>query len=170
MNEAAFGESKSLKAVIFNSGVEWIDEYAFTGTPGAALIGEKGSYAEYYAQMSGMSFSEPTVVTVNGAGLSADVKPVVIDGVTYAPARAVMEALGLTVGWNDGALTGENEDVRFSARAGESAVSLNGKPAELAGPVIYCGGRAMIPLRSIAELLGAKVEWNGETNSVNISV
>ncbi len=170
VNEAAFGEAGSLRTVIFSPGVEWIDEYAFSGSQNVVLVGEKGSYAEYYAQMSGMTFSGPVTVEVNGTEIEFDVPPAVIGGVTYAPARAVLEAMGLTVGWRNGTVTASGNGIELSARVNETKAVLNGEERDLTSPVINLGGRVMMPVRAFAELLDAEVLWDGDARAVTIKI
>lgn len=45
-------------------------------------------------------------------------------------------------------------------------VKINGEPVEFDVPPQLINDRTMVPLRAIFEALGAKVEWNGDTQTV----
>jgi flagellar protein FlgJ len=70
----------------------------------------------------------------------------VIGGVTWGPARAIGEALGAVVGW----------------RKGE--VLIGGEP----WPTKVFGSSGHVPVRRLAESLGARVEWDGAGRKVGI--
>jgi hypothetical protein len=52
---------------------------------------------------------------------------------------------------------------------GSTTYTVNGQPFQSEAPPFIAGGRTMIPLRLVAEALGAEVGWNGETRQVTIS-
>ena len=166
INEAAFGESKSLKTVIIPSSVEWIDEYAFSGSESVVIFGDPGSYSEYYARISGLAFSSPINIKVNGNIVYYDVPSIVIGENTYAPMRATLEALGLRVDWDDGTVLAENSEVSLTARVGSTDVEVDGVEETISAPLIIIDGRVMLPVRDFARLIGAEVKWDGETRTV----
>jgi hypothetical protein len=69
-----------------------------------------------------------------------------IDGITWGPARAIGEALGASVGWNNG------------------EVLINGEP----WPTKVFGSAGFVPVRRLAETLGARVDWDGAGRKVII--
>ena len=90
------------------------------------------------------------------------------NGTTMVPLRSICEALGAQVGWN-------GETNTATATCGDKTVSfdLNGKKlytengtVQLSTPACNKNGTAYIPLRSLCEALGCKVNWN----SGNISI
>lgn len=48
----------------------------------------------------------------------------------------------------------------------EITVNVNGSPVSFDQPPIILNDRTMVPLRAIFEALGAKVEWNGEKQTI----
>lgn len=110
-------------------------------------------------------------VTVDGRLLSFDVPPQIVDGRTLVPLRAIFEALGASITW-DGAtqtVTAVRGDRTVILQVGAPTATVNGQPVTLAVPAQIIGGRTMVPLRFVAEALGAGVEWEGETRTARIT-
>jgi len=110
-------------------------------------------------------------VDVNGKVVTNDVAPVIKNSRTFLPVRLIAENLGATVIWDEPAqrvavMKGETTIELF---IGKTTVYVNGQPAELEAPVFIENSRTYLPVRFIAEKLGADVEWNGATNEVTIT-
>jgi len=118
------------------------------------------------ALFSGLSFvqaSSPWRVLINGAPLALDVPPLIQHGRTLVPMRAIFEALGAQVYWEDATST-INAYRRESAivlQIGNRTAWVNGPSRQLDVPPVIIGGRTMVPLRFVAESLGAEVAWDG---------
>lgn len=92
---------------------------------------------------------------------------------TLVPLRFVSEQLYADVQWN-----GEKREVTITDAAngrvivlaiGSTAAQVDGKPVTLeAAPVISPSGKTYVPIRFIAETLGADVTWNGELRRVGV--
>jgi len=95
-------------------------------------------------------------------------------GRTFLPIRPVVESLGGQISWFE-------TDRRVEIRSGENNIVLwlgnpnalvNGQPVQIdqeAGVVPYVSrGRTMLPLRFVAEALGAKVFWSWKTQGITI--
>ena len=63
----------------------------------------------------------------------------------------------------------EPDQVSEAPAREDIAIALDGQPAELEEPVIMRDGRAFVPVRSLAALVGAEAEWNGEAKEVSIA-
>jgi len=110
-------------------------------------------------------------VDVNGKVVANDVAPVIKNSRTFLPVRLIAENLGASVIWDEPAqrvavMKGETTIELF---IGKTTVLVNGQPAELEAPVFIENSRTYLPVRFIAEKLGADVEWNGATNEVTIT-
>jgi Copper amine oxidase N-terminal domain./Glycosyl hydrolases family 18. len=110
-------------------------------------------------------------VLVDGLPVIFDVEPIIQNGRTLVPFRAIAEALGVQVGWD-----GENQTV--IATDGEKIVKLqignktaycNEDPITLDVPPVISGGRTIIPLRFFGEAFNCKVEWDGVNRTVKIT-
>jgi len=115
-------------------------------------------------------FAAPQVF-VDGQRLVSDVPPTIENGVTLVPLRAIFQALGAEVEWN-----GTTQTV--TARKGGTTVMLiigqktaykNGNPVDLQVPGRIVDGRTLVPLRFVSEALGAKVDWEGNTQTITIT-
>lgn len=109
-------------------------------------------------------------LVVDGAAVPSDVAPIVVDGRTLVPVRALFESLGATVDWDDTTqtVTATKEDTVISMRIGSTAASVNGAAQVLDVPAQTIEGRTMVPARFAAESLNARVLWDNNTQSAYI--
>jgi L,D-peptidoglycan transpeptidase YkuD (ErfK/YbiS/YcfS/YnhG family) len=111
-------------------------------------------------------------VNLNGKELSFDVRPVITGGRTLVPARAIFEALGLTLEWDEktGTVTGKNEAKTIVLMAGHDKAIIDGNISNLDVPARIIDNRMMVPVRFISECFGAQVGWNQENSTVIIKI
>lgn len=117
-----------------------------------------------------LALEENISIFIDGLPVSLDVPPVIQNGRTLVPFRAIAEALNAEVYWD-----GETQTV--SAAAGQARVELkignktafhNQTPIILdVGPQII-GGRTLIPLRFFSTALGCTVNWVETSREVRI--
>lgn len=114
------------------------------------------------------------VMNVNGFAVAIDVSedtvPVVKNGRTLVPIRAIIESMGGTVSW-DGAtstvtLSYEEDIIKLIINC--TTAFLNGTEKVLDVAPVVINGRTMLPIRFIAENFGCKVDWNGEDSTIKI--
>ena len=112
----------------------------------------------------------PIRVIVNGTQLTLDVPPTIQNGRTLVPMRAIFEALGASVHWDDSTST-----IRAYRREDAIILQLGNRTAWVNGPElrmdlapVAIGGRTMVPLRFVAEALGAEVAWVDATRTVTV--
>jgi hypothetical protein len=109
-------------------------------------------------------------VFVDGAPVDFDVAPVVENGRMLVPVRALSEALGFTVTWD------EAEQLVSLTRDGttivvwidSTKVLVGDKESHLEVPTRVVDGRTMVPLRFISETLGSHVAWDGQQFAASI--
>jgi|GEM_PF-3910072 len=104
-----------------------------------------------------------TVYTLNGAEHQSDAAPFIANGRTMVPLRLISEALGAEVGWDAATQTA-------TITNSPTVVLTIGRPLpnDMGTPVIQ-GGRTFVPIRYVADTLGAGVDWNGATQSIAIT-
>lgn len=111
-------------------------------------------------------------VYVNSEQVEFDVKPIIEDERTLVPMRAIFEALGAEVDW-------DQETKTASAVRGNDTVSItinsnklyrNNKEVELDVPAKIIDERTLVPVRAISESFDADVKWDGATQTVNITI
>lgn len=112
--------------------------------------------------------SQPIRVTVNRQALVMDTQPVMRNGRTLVPLRAIFEALGAAVEWEASTrtITGRGNDRTIILQIDNPAARVNNNSLTLDVPPAVIGGRTMVPTRFIAESLGARVNWDGQTRTV----
>ncbi|MGN0163397.1 MAG: copper amine oxidase N-terminal domain-containing protein [Candidatus Ornithomonoglobus sp.] len=59
--------------------------------------------------------------------------------------------------------------VEISFKVGDKALMINGETVEVEAPYVVGEGTTLVPLRVITEAFGAEVEWDGSTQSVNLT-
>ena len=113
-------------------------------------------------------------VFYNGEKIVFDVDPVIMDGRTLVPMRAIFEAFGASVDYNPGTkqITAVKGALKIMLTIGNpySTVSNEGiiTETDIDVPPFTIEGRTFVPLRYIGEALGATVNWNGQTKTVSI--
>ncbi len=116
------------------------------------------------------SAAAPSVV-VDGNQLQFDVPPVVQNGRTLVPMRAIFEALGAIILWDQetqiaAAVKG---DTVVAVQIGNSVGEVNELEVSLDVPPQVINGRTMVPLRFVSEAFGCDVGWNQQTTTITIS-
>jgi len=97
------------------------------------------------------------------------VKPVIENGTTLVPLRAIFEALGATVDYANGNITAKKGDTTVKLTIGQKEATVNGKTVTLSVPAKVVTGSTLVPLRFIGESFGNKVDWNATTQTITIS-
>ncbi len=113
----------------------------------------------------------PITVVLDGKVLPTDVAPIIRNGRTMVPFRAIFEALGAEVDYDPATNTvfGFKGPSFVILNPGKTTAWVSGRYSKLdSGPVIV-NGRTLVPLRFVAESLGEKVEWIEANNSVLIT-
>ncbi len=169
VGEAAFSQAFSLRTAVLPSTIQWIGDYAFFGSEAATVYGDSGSYAEYYASLYGLSFSPNIQVAVNGQWVYFDVPPVAIEETTYAPMRAILEAMGFEVQWSPGRVTAVGDGVDVVLNIGSDVITVNGQRFQMPAAPLVMSERVLLPVRAISEALGASVQWDGASHAVIIN-
>ncbi|MDD3270294.1 MAG: copper amine oxidase N-terminal domain-containing protein [Syntrophomonadaceae bacterium] len=101
-----------------------------------------------------------------------DTTPLIVNGSTFIPVRAVIESLGGSVEWDDSSkkttITLDNTSVVL--QIGNASATVNGVAKSLETlPFIAQSGRVMLPVRFVTENLGHSVAWDGSSQSIIIN-
>lgn len=107
---------------------------------------------------------------VNGVEPKFDVPPVVKEGRTLLPLRAISESLKAEVQWDatTKTVTIARDGVVIKLTLGENIATINGQEVTLDVPLTDMKGRTLVPLRFISEAFGSNITWEPETKSVVI--
>lgn len=114
--------------------------------------------------------SSQVAVTLDGKRQAYEQPPVIRDGSTLTPLRAIFEAMGATVTWDNAAqtATGRKGTTTVSMKIGERQAIVNGKTVELEAAAQLVNGFTMAPARFIGEAFGGELAWDGKTRTVHI--
>jgi PKD repeat protein/photosystem II stability/assembly factor-like uncharacterized protein len=117
-----------------------------------------------------------TSFTVNGSQNTLDSPPIIKNSRTLLPIRAIVEALGGTVGWEPSfkivtiVLGSHNLSLQIGsskAFVDNNIVQIDSTNSKVVPEII--NGRTMLPLRFITENLGCDVQWDGTTKTITIT-
>jgi hypothetical protein len=110
-------------------------------------------------------------VQVNGHLLRTSAAPIKVSGRTLVPMRDIFQALGASVNWNrlTREITAQHgaSDVRL--QIGRRQAMVDGREIVLDQAPVLHEGATMVPLRFVAEGLGAEVHWNEALNQASVS-
>ena len=109
-------------------------------------------------------------VVVNGEEVVFDQPPITENGRILVPLRAIFEALGAKVNWNQSTqmITAVKDNTVVTLRIGSSFLEKNGVPIRIDVPARTVAGRTLVPARAIAESFNAIVAWEQRTQTVTI--
>jgi len=122
---------------------------------------------------------------VDGKLINLDIQPEIINGRILAPVRAISENIGANVGWvaDFQEISVYTHDRYVMLRIGDPNMYYGTFRADgtgsfsyntqlvyvLESPPVIDGGRTLVPLRAIAEGLGADVNWDAQTSTVYVN-
>ena len=131
--------------------------------------------AMLFAGASSVSADDTIKVIVDSKPVTFDQPPIIQEGRTLVPMRAIFEAMGCTVDWEAAAqkvtasnsaktitMIINNTDMRVTEVKGTNTVKLDVPPQ-------IVGGRTLVPVRAISEALGAAVAWDDNSRTVTVS-
>lgn len=108
-------------------------------------------------------------IIVNDKELTPDPAPYVENSRTMVPLRFISEALGQKVDWDakqKKVTIGENLAI---LTINSDEIVGKDKTIKIESPAVVKEGRTFVPLRAVAEILGAKVSWDGPSKTVKIN-
>lgn len=114
-------------------------------------------------------------MTVNGVKKEVDIgkttSPLIVNGKTLVPARALLEEMGGSVDWDADSkkITVNVQKRTIEMWVDRKTTYINGweyYPLEVEPKII--NERVMVPLRYVAEILGCKVDWDASTKTISI--
>ena len=116
--------------------------------------------------------SEEIKVTIDGKAQSYDVMPIIENGRTLVPLRAIFEALNAEIEWdgNTKTVTSTKNSTVVKLQIGSNIMYVNGVEKILDVPPCLINSRTLVPVRAISEAFGCKVDWDGENRNVIIEI
>ncbi|MGC2131517.1 MAG: copper amine oxidase N-terminal domain-containing protein [Candidatus Aquilonibacter sp.] len=108
-------------------------------------------------------------IVVNGAQMQFQQPPIERAGRVFVPLRGVFEHLGASVVYDDGTINATGNGRNVSLRIGSNQATVNGQTQTLDEAPFLLGSSTLVPLRFIAQALGATVDWNNDSSTVTIT-
>lgn len=112
-------------------------------------------------------------VVLDGQKLVFDQSPINMDGRILVPLRAIFEACGAEITWVEKTQTvyaqGRN-NTTIELQVGKNYAYINGDVVELSVPAVIYNSRTLVPVRFVAEALGAKVDWNEPVVTITTNI
>ena len=108
-----------------------------------------------------IAFASDIRVQLDGSYVDLEPAPIIVDGRTLLPARAIVEMLGGEIDWdNDLRQVHINHDgIHVLLTIDNPVAYVNGQPQELDVPPQIINDRTLVPLRFVAESLGVDVDF-----------
>jgi hypothetical protein len=101
----------------------------------------------------------PLAVVVNGSVVTFDQPPVVRSGRVFVPLRGVFERLGASVVYANGDIDAQGNGRSVHLHIGSKQAVVSGQTVTMDVAPFLIGARTLVPLRFVAQSLGAGVQW-----------
>jgi len=115
--------------------------------------------------------ADPTVsVVIDSQPVTFDVPPMIDNGRTLVPLRAIFEKMGATVTWDDATKTASavKGDITVVVAIGSVSPSINGVVKTIDVPAKIVNSRTLAPLRFVCEAFGGTVAWDAATYTASV--
>jgi hypothetical protein len=109
-------------------------------------------------------------VVINGTAIVFDQPAFTRDGRVYVPLRGIFERLGAAVVFTAGRIAATAGPHTVGLQIGEPSATVDGVVESLDAPPIVIAGRTLVPLRFVAQALGAKVAYDAAARVVEVTV
>lgn len=118
-----------------------------------------------------MAEEQTVSVIVDNERVEFDQPPVIEEGRTLVPLRAVFEKAGAAVDWNQETLTAtiQRGDYTVQVTLDQQVLYKNGEEIALDVPAKMINDRTLIPVRAIGEAMDFAVAWDGFHSQVVVS-
>ena len=112
--------------------------------------------------------AQSVTVHVGGQALYLNPGPIERNGRVFVPLRGIFERLGSTVVYQSGTINATKGQTTVTLRIGSTQALVDNQPQILDVAPFIVGATTYVPLRFVAQSLGAQVNYNGDTRLVAI--
>ena len=137
------------------------NKYSFTMPSGQVKVAVTTKAAAYDKRIV-LQINNRNVL-INNNTLSNDVAPVIVDNRTMVPIRVITEALGGRADWN-----AETQTVTLTIDGSVLRMTIGQTITGFDAAPVIINDRTYVPIRYVAEKLGANVEWIANTQQIII--
>lgn len=117
--------------------------------------------------LTGRALAQPITVEVDGRAL-AEARPIRSGQRVLVPMRSLFEALGATLDLQGKRIVAKRGPDRVEVVLGSDRARVNDREVRLDEPARVVDGRTLVPLRFVAEALGARVGYDGPASRVSV--
>ena len=124
-----------------------------------------------FINVSAFASNDEIKVYLNGEKIEFDVTPQIINGRTMVPIRAIFEAMGATVSWDNDtetAICSKGETV-IKMTVNSTNMYINDKVFQMDVSPVIINGRTLAPARYVAEGFSAEVTWSSKNKIVSLT-
>lgn len=109
-------------------------------------------------------------ITIDGKDIKFDQPPIIVNDRTLVPMRAIFEALGAVVDWENDSRTavGTKDGVTIRIQIDNNVMKKDSSEIILDVPAQLVNNRTLVPIRAVSESFGCKVDWVDSTRTVVI--
>ncbi len=146
------------------------EKYSIDGASHVLRIAmPKKFYRQEYS--SGSAVETEVQVLIDDQKVHFDQAPVIENGRTLVPMRAIFEAMGAVVAWDEQTKTARAHrwTTTISVQIDNAIMNKNGADIVLDVPPQIKNDRTLVPVRAVAEAFGAGVRWDDQIKGVIIT-
>lgn len=121
--------------------------------------------------------SDAVTVMVNGEVLKMPIDAYISNDITMVPMRAIFEALGAEVQWDDETrtVTAKKDDITIKLVIDSDIITVidgtgNTDEIQVESPAVIVDDNTVVPVRAVSESLGCDVGWEEATRTVDINM
>jgi hypothetical protein len=118
----------------------------------------------------GAAVAQEVTVNVNGRPLQLNPGPIERAGRVFVPLRGIFERLGAAVVYSNGTINATKGSTTVSLQIGSTQATVSGQTQRLDVAPFIVGASTYVPLRFVAQSLGAQVGYDSSTRVVAIEV
>jgi len=122
-----------------------------------------------FALCVGVAGAQTVSVTVNGQATALNPAPVMRAGRVFVPLRGVFERLGASVVYANGSINAQGNGRSIGLHIGSTQATINGQSQAVDVAPFIIGASTYVPLRFVAQALGAQVNWDNANRVVAIA-
>jgi len=110
----------------------------------------------------------PITIVVNGEELARDPAPRIVGGRLLVPVVRIYSALGINVARDGQTLVASAPSKRITITVGSSRATVDTRAIALDSPAVEIDGATYVPLRFVADSLGAQVSYDPKAERVEV--
>ncbi|HZY99843.1 MAG TPA: copper amine oxidase N-terminal domain-containing protein [Candidatus Baltobacteraceae bacterium] len=114
--------------------------------------------------------AQALTILVGGHPLYTNPGPIERTGRVFVPMRSIFERMGATVVYSSGNINATRGRTTVALVIGSNSANIDGRPTQLDVAPFIVGATTYVPLRFIAQSLGANVDYNNSTRVVAITM